>query len=495
MADKAKLNKEYEDATKTRQENAKLDIVPLAPEFRSKDEVMSDLTLQRELLKRNIDTIMPPSQANKFMGRVFNNISYILMINKYFKDIEDVLPKDLIISASFFKAFVDRFFLTQKRTKGIDPFVNPGDYESVQGQVSSMAIPDVTLTGNDLIRATRQVIKDNYPSATGIDIDSPKYDNQILRFYVAHHVIRPTNVLKEGDWAQIYQYETKKHEGEIKDTQPVPFASFTEKKAKELTDEELLIRQLRQKKGSKSVTVPSITTAVSNRLAEGDPATFSYVTPPTETTMAGTYTPTPATTPASRNIVVRPRRQKSLRPSNVIRRQIGGGFFVGSRKVGAGIEPNQHDVDPYIEFGRYVLNVPLLKKQQLQLKYKSLGAIPQLPKQFISSELADFLLDLVENKKMNVRMLDTLNDHDRKLLANICFKAQAEETLGFGLKVVDDDKAEFDRFQLLKGELVAGNNSPQVLKEIKGYILKFMSTGRISKSDGYNILAEIMILT
>ena len=89
-----------------------------------------------------------------------------------------------------------------------------------------------------------------------------------------------------------------------------------------------------------------------------------------------------------------------------------------------------------------------------------------------------------------------MDHNDKMIFTSIATKAQTEETLGFGLKVIDDgDKEDYDRFQLLRGEVVAGNNNPKVLQEIKTYILKFMSTGRIKKSEGYGILAEISLLT
>jgi hypothetical protein len=67
-------------------------------------------------------------------------------------------------------------------------------------------------------------------------------------------------------------------------------------------------------------------------------------------------------------------------------------------------------------------------------------------------------------------------------------------TGGFGIHDKEDDD-EMDEFELLKNEVIAGQNSPQALRELKAYILKFMNDGRLHKNEGYGLLAELAILT
>lgn len=459
LAKQKQLNHEYDLATRGARDNQKLGITPLAPTFKTKDEAQTDIIGQRLQLQHHISTILKPSEAKKFMSRVFNDTSYILLINKYFNEIESELPKHFPISSSYLIAFLDKFFIVKQRMEGIDEVIQTKPYSEVERSIDDKALSSVDerLTGDELIRATRQLIKENYPNASGMDIDSSEYDPQILRFYVAHRVIPSTAKLDEKDWMQIYKYETAKTETIVK-----PYASFSKEKAPKESEQEKLLRQIKAEEAKKA--------------AEQQRQLALQPQPPRE------ITPT------------------KPQPVDVVRRMplpIGQGIQGHRRiKVGRGIDINYHDKEmPYIEFGRYILHVPSLKKQVLNIKHQSGGVIPSLPRQTMSSELTDLFLDLVENKKINPRIYDTLNDKDKQVFSNICFKAGIEETLGFGLKVPDDEKEEFNRFQLLRGEVSAGNNAPQVLRELKSYILKFMSTGRIRKNEGYEILAEISILT
>jgi len=57
----------------------------------------------------------------------------------------------------------------------------------------------------------------------------------------------------------------------------------------------------------------------------------------------------------------------------------------------------------------------------------------------------------------------------------------------------NEDKEDNDRFALLKGEYLAGNNSVALLKELRKLVVKFMSQGKISKHDGMNLLIELSV--
>lgn len=105
------------------------------------------------------------------------------------------------------------------------------------------------------------------------------------------------------------------------------------------------------------------------------------------------------------------------------------------------------------------------------------------------------MTDMLENNNTpNPLLLDRLNEEDRHILAECCHVCECPEVIrGFGIRMKKDD--DYNRFRLIQGSFVAGDNSPQVIKELKHFILKFMNDGRLDKRTGYNILAEIAILT
>ena len=86
----------------------------------------------------------------------------------------------------------------------------------------------------------------------------------------------------------------------------------------------------------------------------------------------------------------------------------------------------------------------------------------------------------------------TLSKDDQLIFRRACTQAQIGGKLGLEEYHGSDD--DVDRFELLKGSLIAGNNAPDVLKELKYYILKFMADGRLNRTDGSQLLADIAIL-
>jgi hypothetical protein len=163
-----------------------------------------------------------------------------------------------------------------------------------------------------------------------------------------------------------------------------------------------------------------------------------------------------------------------------------------TKKVGCGIDI---EVEPlYRQFGKYVINMNQLKNRDiLNVKFRSLGRIPQFKPQPISEALKDFVLDLLENGKPNHRVYDTLSVEERQLFEKLATYAGIINSLKLKKTLTDEDIKDNERFAILKGEYLAGNNSQTLLKELRKLVVKFMNTGKITKTDGTNLLIELSV--
>jgi hypothetical protein len=166
----------------------------------------------------------------------------------------------------------------------------------------------------------------------------------------------------------------------------------------------------------------------------------------------------------------------------------------GGRIYGRGIRENTHS-DTYCEFGKYKLHMPSLKNNILSLKYKSRGVISSIPKQIISPEFTEFLIELIREGKINNSLYKTLNQIDKKLFFTICKKSQIDETLGITHNLLTDDEEEkLNNFIKLKGEIMSGNNNPQLLRELRSYVLDFYKDSKLRKDEAFSLLSEISVL-
>ena len=164
-----------------------------------------------------------------------------------------------------------------------------------------------------------------------------------------------------------------------------------------------------------------------------------------------------------------------------IKRKIGGGIAVQSTPT-------------YAEFGKYAIHLPQLhNKNTLNIKYKSLGSIPTLKPITISDDFKDFILETLEKKSVNERALKKLPNHEVSYFERAVAGAGLLETFKMKRSNTDEEKKDLDRFNILRGELIAGNNSDKLVKELRSLIVKFLNTGRIHKAEGMNLLQELSV--
>ena len=126
---------------------------------------------------------------------------------------------------------------------------------------------------------------------------------------------------------------------------------------------------------------------------------------------------------AASEIPYTPRKQVQ---ANVVDEKEGVGFRL--KKIGKGISIEREPT--YAEFGKYVIHVGQLKNNDiLNVKYKSLGNIPQFKSVPVSDVFKDFILDVLETGKANSRVYDNVPPDERKLFERIASGAGVFQTI------------------------------------------------------------------
>lgn len=149
----------------------------------------------------------------------------------------------------------------------------------------------------------------------------------------------------------------------------------------------------------------------------------------------------------------------------------------------------------YLPFGKLWIHLPSLKVGKLNLKYPSYARIAEFPSTPISKELKKFITDLVENRKMNLKGYQALKESDRKLFNKAAKRAGLDDHLG-----IEEDEEELEerermleRFEILRGEISAGNDAIQIKQELKRILARFINDGTVSKSQGTQLLIELSV--
>lgn len=161
-------------------------------------------------------------------------------------------------------------------------------------------------------------------------------------------------------------------------------------------------------------------------------------------------------------------------------------------KIGKGLSIKQ--TPSYREYGKYAIHMPQLEQQDiLNVKYKSLGQVPKYKPIPVSDVFRDFILDLLENGKPNVRVYNQISPEERKLFEEMSIGAGVWNGLGLKRTTTSMEDEENKRFEILRGEYLAGNNNPKLLSELRRLVVKMMNDSRIKKRQGIELLMELSI--
>jgi len=148
---------------------------------------------------------------------------------------------------------------------------------------------------------------------------------------------------------------------------------------------------------------------------------------------------------------------------------------------------------PYTQFGRYFVNKHRLHENDiLAFRSPSGGNIQAMPTERVSPQLAHVMRVLVGKGLPTYEDINRLSQEDKRKLSNICNKSHVESPAVPNMK--GEGQAEEDRFNILRGEITAGNDSPKIAKEFKAMLLKFMAEGRVPRQQGNAILHEMLSL-
>lgn len=162
------------------------------------------------------------------------------------------------------------------------------------------------------------------------------------------------------------------------------------------------------------------------------------------------------------------------------------GFMKRRIKIGKGIEVDKQE-PTYKLFGKYVIHIPQLHNNVLNFRYKSLGPSTIRPVE-IDDNFKEFIFDVLESGRVNDRHYKTLTDAEKNHFLRAVKGAGIIDTLKLKNENFEKDKEEEERLELLLGEINAGNDNDNIIKEAKTIIKKYISNGKLSRQKGLDML-------
>ena len=147
---------------------------------------------------------------------------------------------------------------------------------------------------------------------------------------------------------------------------------------------------------------------------------------------------------------------------------------------------------PYVPFGRFIIHKPKLNQEILQIRRVSGGGLKEMPTQRISKGVAHILKSVCGGVIPHIDHIAGLGAKDQEHLHRILNHAHIDN-VPVPTPKTDDAKA-IDRFDILKGEILAGNDNKTLVREFKVLLMKLVQSGRIPRREAHEVLTDLTAL-
>lgn len=147
---------------------------------------------------------------------------------------------------------------------------------------------------------------------------------------------------------------------------------------------------------------------------------------------------------------------------------------------------------PYMPFGRYVIHKYDLEGGKLSMKTPKGGNIKELPSQKISMGLVKVLKSIGKGALPSYDEIKGLGEPDKETLHKVITHSRLNDKVSVPTPQSKTEEEKIaDRFDILRGEIVAGNDNKQLVKEFKVLLMKLLSAGRVPRKEAHDILTDL----
>ncbi len=146
----------------------------------------------------------------------------------------------------------------------------------------------------------------------------------------------------------------------------------------------------------------------------------------------------------------------------------------------------------YHPLGDHFINIDHLDNDIVNIKKHNLKS-SKLPKKKVGGSVGKVLKSILNGDSPSLHDMEKMNDDERGYI-NQLGKVTGERKLSMPLRDLTAEEKMEQEFEILKGQIIAGNDNEKLVKDFKLMLMKLMSKGRIAKKDGQDLLLDLATL-
>lgn len=153
-----------------------------------------------------------------------------------------------------------------------------------------------------------------------------------------------------------------------------------------------------------------------------------------------------------------------------------------------GIEP---EFKKYAQFGRFYINLNKLNNDIISLSRGKGINVSEIPVKRVSKNLSSVIKHIIDKK---IPEYTNLKNDEKKYLYEISRKANILERLQLESPNKSEEDKLIDTFEIMKGEILSGNDNKDYIKKFKLLIVKLIDEKLLPNNQGKNILIDLASL-
>jgi len=164
------------------------------------------------------------------------------------------------------------------------------------------------------------------------------------------------------------------------------------------------------------------------------------------------------------------------------------------RPKGSGLlkeKPKSIKIPNYVGFGINEINQKNLKDNILTIRRKSRSNYLDMPSKMISPKLSKIMTQIIGGNVPAYNDIKDLSVEEQNYLHKVLSKSNLDDK--FSVPTPSKDKREKDihNFEVMKGEIMSGNDSKELVKKFKLLIVKLSREGILPRNETNDLLLTL----
>jgi hypothetical protein len=148
----------------------------------------------------------------------------------------------------------------------------------------------------------------------------------------------------------------------------------------------------------------------------------------------------------------------------------------------------------YRDFGEHEINHKNLEKGIFTMRRKTKSNIMGLPSKHVSKHFQNIIHNIMGGKIADFNDIHNLSDDEKNYLHKIISKSNLQDRLSIPAPSKDQQEKDFHNFEVMKGEILAGNDSKELIKNFKVLTMKLTRQNLLPKNEVMELFEDLVSL-